>query len=96
MLEETKVREKADSHMGTQHTLAPDTKTHRSPVFRLVMWVVILAAFAMVFFFVMTHRAAPQRAGGGPGGPGGGGGRRPGINGPPVTLNTTTVHTGNL
>ncbi len=92
MLEETKDREKINSHTGTQHLVAPEPKTHRSPVFRLVMWVLILGAFAAVFFVVMTHRAAPQRNGGGPPG----GGRRASLNGPPVTLSTTTAHTGDL
>jgi membrane fusion protein, multidrug efflux system len=96
MLEETKDREMADSHIGTHHQLPSDSPTRRSLAFRVTMWFLILAAFAVVFFFVMTHRAAPQRAGGGPGGGGGGGGRRAAGGGGPVTLNTATVRTGDM
>ncbi len=96
MLEETRKREMADSHIGVQQQFAPAPKAPRSLAFRLMMWVLILGAFAIVFFFVMTHRAAPQRAGGGGGFGGGGGGGRRAMAGLPVTLNTTTVHTGDL
>jgi membrane fusion protein, multidrug efflux system len=93
MLEETKKREMADSHIGVLQQ-QPAPKAPRSLAFRLMMWLLILGVFTIVFFFVMTHRAAPQRAGGGFGG-GGGGGRRA-MAGLPVTLNTTTVHTGDM
>jgi membrane fusion protein, multidrug efflux system len=92
MLEETKNRETAGSHVGVQHESAPAAKAPRSLAFRLMMWFFILGAFAIVFFVVATHRAAPQRNPGGPGG----GGRRASVNGPPVTLNTATARTGDL
>ena len=51
-----------DSHIGAQHQLSSDSPAHRSLGFRLMMSLLILAAFAIVFFVVITHRAAPQRS----------------------------------
>ena len=51
-----------EPHIGPDHQLFPP---RRSRGIRILVWVVILALFALLFWWVMHHRQAPAAAGGG-------------------------------
>ena len=77
-----------DTHIGPDHQLpAP----RRSTSLRIVVWAIILVAFALLFWWILHHRQAPDAAAGGGGGrrggPGGGG---------PVTVSTETAKQGDM
>ncbi len=73
-----------EPHIGPEHQLSPP---RRSGGIRILVWVVILALFALLFWWVMHHRQAPAAAGGG--------GRR-GAAGGTVTLNARTAKKGSI
>ena len=73
-----------EPHIGPDHQLSPP---RRSGGIRILVWVVILALFALLFWWVMHHRQAPAAAGGG--------GRRGGMGGT-VTLNARTAKKGSI
>jgi len=61
----------------------------RSTGMRVLIWLVVLAVFAVGFFLVMRHHDTTQKAGGG-------GGRRGGGLGGPVSITTDTAHRGSI
>jgi multidrug efflux system membrane fusion protein len=73
------------AHIGPDHQLPPPK---RSTGVRILVWLVILALFALLFWWVITHRAAPATTGRG-------GGRRGALGGT-VNLNVATAKTGNI
>jgi multidrug efflux system membrane fusion protein len=72
-----------EPHIGPDHQLSPP---RRSGGIRVLVWVIILALFALLFWWVMHHRQAPAAAGGR--------GRR-GAGGN-VTLNVRTAKKGSI
>jgi membrane fusion protein, multidrug efflux system len=76
-----------DTHIGPDHQLPPPK---RSTSLRIVVWAIILTAFALLFWWVMHHRQAPDAAAGG-----GGGRRGPGAGGP-VTVSIETAKQGDM
>jgi len=72
-----------EPHIGPSHQLPPPK---RSTGVRVIVWLVILALFALLFWWVMHHRAAPAATGGG---------RRAAMGGT-VNLNIATAKTGNI
>jgi membrane fusion protein, multidrug efflux system len=63
----------ASSQIGPDHQLPAPTKpqAHKHPVTRIIVWIVILAAFAILFWFVLhkhddSKNAKAPRGGGGP------------------------------
>jgi membrane fusion protein, multidrug efflux system len=77
---------KAPSHIGPDHQLPAPTKPegHKHPVTRIIVWIVILAAFAALFWFVLHKRDDSKNAKA----PRGGGG--------PVTVTTVTAQKGDI
>ncbi len=74
-------------HIGLDHQL-PAPAPRRSPLVRVLLWVLLLLVFAAAFYFVMNKKEAPKEAGAA-------GGRRGGAGGP-VTLNTATAQQGDI
>ena len=74
-----------DPHIGPDHQL-PAPK--RSTSLRLVIWLVVLVAFALLFWWILTHKQASQSAGGG-------GGRHSAMGGP-VAINPETAKQGDI
>jgi multidrug efflux system membrane fusion protein len=72
-----------ETHIGPDHQLPPPK---RSMGVRILVWIVILALFALLFWWVMHHKAAPAATGGG---------RRAAMGGT-VNLNIATAKTGSI
>jgi multidrug efflux system membrane fusion protein len=75
----------APSHIGPDHQLPAPTKpqAHSHPVTRIIVWIVILAAFALLFWFVLRKHDDSKNAKA----PRGGG---------PVTVTTVTAQKGDI
>lgn len=73
-------------YVGPDHQLPPPaSRPRRSTTARILIWLLILAAFALLFWAILRHRAAQKAAPTG----------RHGATGP-VTLTTVTAHKGNI
>ena len=74
--------------IGPDHQLPPPhEKPHRSPITRVIVWLVLLAAFGLLFWFVLhKQNAAPAE---------GAGGGRHGMGGP-VTATVVTAQRGDI
>ena len=77
--------------IGPDHQLtAPPPTSPRHKIVRVIVWIVLLAIFAVGFFLVLRHHDETTKSAGG------GGGRRGGAGGGPVTLTIATATKGNI
>jgi multidrug efflux system membrane fusion protein len=71
---------------------APPPTSPQRKIVRVIVWIVLLAIFAVGFYLVLRHHDETTKSGAG----GGGGGRRGGAGAGPVTLTTATATKGNI
>lgn len=80
------IKPESQPHIGLDHQLPAPAPPRRSRGVRALVWIVILAIFAIVFYYLMTKKSTPA--------PPAGGGR--GAFGGAVTLTTATAQRGDI
>ena len=87
MLDDTAEKRSPDAHyVGPNHQLPPpDSRPRRSRGARVLIWIIILLAFAVIFWLVLRHHQSQAAAPTG----------RRGVTGP-VTITTVTAQKGNI